>query len=220
MAQSFLKFLRGPTSGAAAALGRAQSAERIARHSTGFQEFSRQIAGQEGLVVLDLGPTSPRTIQYLTELGHKIYNEDVLMAAADPSLLRPAENGNAPTLDLERFFAENLIFRGEQFDAILCWDIPDFLPEPLVKPAIERLQSVIKPGGVLLGFFHTRDAGPEAPYYRYHITAPDALELQAVPRFRLQRIFNNRNIENLFGGFKSLKFFLARDHIREVLVVR
>src|ERR1041385_7611502 len=84
MAQSFLKFLRGPSTGAAAAPGRASSAERIARHSTGFNEFSRQIAGQEGLVVLDLGPTSPRNIQYLTELGHKIYNEDVLMAAADP----------------------------------------------------------------------------------------------------------------------------------------
>jgi hypothetical protein len=38
--------------------------------------------------------------------------------------------------------------------------------------------------------------------------------------FRLQRVFNNRNIENLFRDFASLKFFLARDNVREVLVVR
>ena len=85
---------------------------------------------------------------------------------------------------------------------------------------VERICSVLKPGGVLLAFFHTRDAGPEAPYFRYHIAGPDTLELQPVPRFRLQRVFNNRHIENLFHDYKSLKFFLARDYIREVLVVR
>ena len=48
----------------------------------------------------------------------------------------------------------------------------------------------------------------------------DQLELQQGPRFRLQRIFNNRNIEKLFQGFSSIKFFLARDNVREVLVVK
>ena len=40
------------------------------------------------------------------------------------------------------------------------------------------------------------------------------------PQFRLQRVFNNRHIENLFREFASLKFFLARDNVREVIVVR
>ena len=218
MAQSFLKMFRGSATGAAAASGALQH-NHVARHSTGLQEFNRYIAAQEGLTVLDLGPTSPRNIQYLTALGHKVYNEDVLMASLDPSLIKSGENG-ASAIDVERFFAENLLFRAQQFDAIFCWDVPDYLHEALVKPMIERLQSVLKPGGMLLGFFHTRDAGPETPYVRYHIPAPDSLDLQPVPRFRLQRIFNNRNIENLFVEFKSLKFFLARDHIREVVVVR
>jgi hypothetical protein len=38
--------------------------------------------------------------------------------------------------------------------------------------------------------------------------------------FTLQRVFNNRHIENLFRDFGSIKFFLSRDNIREVLVVR
>ena len=36
----------------------------------------------------------------------------------------------------------------------------------------------------------------------------------------LQRVFNNRHIETLFRDFASIKFFLSRDNIREVLVVR
>ena len=36
----------------------------------------------------------------------------------------------------------------------------------------------------------------------------------------LQRVFNNRHIENLFRDFASIKFFLSRDNVREVLVVR
>jgi SAM-dependent methyltransferase len=217
MTQSFLKMFRQGNSESAPPV-QAGRGERISRRSSGFQEFSKAIAGQEGLTILDLGPTSPRNIEYITSQGHKVYNEDVLSASIDPALLLPGDG--LPAVDVERFFAENLIFRGHLFDAVLCWDIPDYLHESLVKPMVERICSVLKPGGVLLGFFHTRDAGPDAPYFRYHIVGPDTLELQPVPRFRLQRVFNNRHIENLFSDYKSKKFFLARDYIREVLVVR
>jgi hypothetical protein len=36
----------------------------------------------------------------------------------------------------------------------------------------------------------------------------------------VQRALNNRNIETLFRDFASIKFFPARDNVREVLVVR
>ncbi len=214
----FFKLFRN-SSTTAGAPPSASSQERVSRHSTGFQKFTKVIHAGEGLAVLDLGPTSPDNIHCITSLGHKIYNVDVLLASTDPALLRKTEDG-AVTLDVEQFFAENLVFRGEQFDAVMLWSVADYLPEPLVKPLVERIHSVMRPGGMLLGFFHTKDAGPQAPYHRYHIAGPDTLELQQVPRFRLQRVFNNRHIENLFQNFKSLKFFLTRDHTREVLVVR
>jgi hypothetical protein len=34
------------------------------------------------------------------------------------------------------------------------------------------------------------------------------------------QIFNNRNLEKLFQEFSSVKFFLTRDHLREVIVKR
>jgi SAM-dependent methyltransferase len=193
---------------------------RISRRSTGFQEFIRAISAPEGQRILDLGPTSPTNLGFVTGLGHRAYNEDVLLESHDPGWMIPAEDGKTKRLDIERFMSENLNHEKELFDAVLLWDVPDYLDESLVKPVVERIHKITKPGGLLLGFFHTRDAGPDAPYYRYHIADKQTLELQRGPQFRLQRVFNNRHIENLFHDFGSIKFFLGRDKIREVLVVR
>ena len=219
MAQDLFRNLQASPSPGGGAPAPPASAERIPRHSTGLGEFTRMLAGQEEMRILDLGPTSPTNIARLTGLGHKAYNEDVLLASTSPSYAARTEEGK-PSTDVDRFLAENLTYTTTLFDAVLCWDIPDYLPEAVVRPSVERLHRVTKAGGVLLAFFHTRDAGPDAPYYRYHIVGDDQLELQQGPRFRLQRIFNNRNIEKLFQGFSSIKFFLARDNVREVLVVK
>lgn len=197
----------------------AQGTDAGSRRSSGLGELTRLLKGSEGLAILDLGPTSPANITHFTELGHRVYNEDVLLAAQNAEYKAKDTNGN-PTIDSDHFFRENLLFRNVKFDAVLCWDIPDYLAEPLVKPMVERIASVLNPKGYLLAFFHTKDAGPDAPYYRYHINGLDNLRLQRGPQFRLQRVFNNRHIENLFHDYASLKFFLARDNVREVLVVR
>ena len=142
----------------------------------------------------------------------------------------------AAILDSRKFLADNLVYPAAHFDAVLCWNLPDYLDESLVKPVVGRLWSVLKPGGMLLAFFHTRDAGPDSPCHRFHIVGADTLEMQkielrrearrgsnssaALDGFQLQRVFNNRHIENLFRDFASIKFFLARDNVREVLVVR
>ncbi len=123
-------------------------------------------------------------------------------------------------VDLGRYLNENLKHDREKFDAVMAWDVPDYLPEEVVKPTIERIHTIMKPGGILLAFFHTKDAGPDAPYFRYHIDDPQTLGLQPGPAFKLQRVFNNRHIENLFRDYASIKFFLGRDNIREVLVTR
>jgi len=176
-------------------------------------------AGDRKLCILDLGPTSPANIALITGMGARVFNEDILRESQDPSYLVKQEDGSLQ-IDPAKFFADNLNYAADQFDAILCWDVLDFLPESLVKPLVERLQVMLKLKGNLLAFFHTKDAGPDSLHSRHHIVPPDVLELEAVQGFRLQRIFNNRHIENLFSEFASRKFFLGRDNIREVLMVR
>ena len=192
---------------------------KISRRSTGFNEFIRSISREEGHSILDLGATSPANITFMTGLGHRFRQEDVLRLANDKSLI--VSNGEGGhSLDVDRYLRDNLCFGREEFDAVMFWDLADFLPEPLVKPLIERIHGAMKPGGILLAFFHTKDAGAEAPFYRYNIATRDTLELQQVRGFKLQRVFNNRHVENLFHDYGSIKFFLGRDNMREVLVTR
>ena len=206
-------------------------------------ELSRIWESAEGLCVLDLGSTSPTNIRHFTERGHRIYSEDLLTASTDPDLLMKGEEGKDDkgnvVLDSRKFLADNLVYPAAHFDVVLCWNLPDYLDESLVKPVVGRLWSVLKPGGMLLAYFHTRDAGPDSPCHRFHIIGPDLLEMKKIvlrretrrgptgaahtaisDGFQLQRVFNNRHIETLFRDFASIKFFLARDNIREVLVVR
>jgi SAM-dependent methyltransferase len=222
------KFFRNSEKSTGAEKMPREAGVRTQRHSGGFKEFMRSMAGREDLSVLDLGITSAGNISLLTNRGFGVRTEDLLGAASDPDLQITAEDGSK-TVDVDRFLKENLVFRGQVFDAVFFWDIADYLPEPLVKPVIEKICVAMKPGGILLAFFHTKDAGPNAPYSRYHIAGDDALDLQPVmvrngsgtpSLVKLQRVFNNRHIENLFRDYSSLKFFLARDNIREVLVVR
>jgi SAM-dependent methyltransferase len=218
-----MRFFRGTSSGGSAT-AQDQPPVRLTRRSSGLGELARLLASEEPLCVLDLGSTSAANIRYLTGRGHKIYSEDLLDGSTDPSLVTKDEQGN-PTLDSKRFLDENLAYQGTQFDVVLCWNLADYLDEGLVKPVVDRLWSLLKPGGMLLAFFHTREAGPDTPCYRFHIVGQDSLEMHPIRKevggqFRLQRVFNNRHIENLFRDFASIKFFLARDNMREVLVIR
>jgi SAM-dependent methyltransferase len=235
VSQNFMKFFRGSSGPEAIP---EQSSQKLSRRSSGLGELSRSWASAEGLCILDLGSTSPTNIRLFTGRGHRIYSEDLLTASTDPELSTKDEQG-AVVLDSRKFLADNLVYPAAHFDVVLCWNLPDYLDESLVKPVVGRLWSVLKPGGMLLAFFHTRDAGPDSPCHRFHIVGADTLEMTKVELrrearrgptgavhtaitdgFQLQRVFNNRHIETLFRDFASIKFFLARDNIREVLVVR
>jgi hypothetical protein len=193
--------------------------ERLQRRSVGFSEFIKWMARDEGLSILDLGSTSPANITFFIGLGHRFHQEDLLRVASDKSLIVPDGNGSK-TFDVDRFLNDNLRFEPEEFDAVLFWDLADYLPEALVKPVVERIHMSMKPSAMLFSFFHTKDAGAEVPFYRYNIATKDTLELQPAPSHKLQRVFQNRHVENLFHDFASIKFFLGRDNIREVLVIR
>jgi SAM-dependent methyltransferase len=209
----------------------AKPQDRLTRRSSAIAELARLLKAEETICVLDIGATSASNIRFFTERGHKIYSQDLLEASIDPSLLTRDEQGQQ-VVDSKAFVEQNLNYPNARFDLVLCWNLPDYMDENLVKPVVARLWSMMKPGGMLLAFFHTREAGPDAPYYRYHLTGTDLLEMHALNAKRdgrkehsakkvtLQRVFNNRHIENLFRDFSSIKFFLSRDNIREVLVVR
>ena len=196
---------------------RPPAASRV-RHSYGLQEFWAEIHSPAGLQILDLGSASQANVSFITGLGHKLYTEDLIRTLQDSAPAEPVEEENPE--EANRFFQENLKYGEGQFDGILCWDLFDFLADPLVKPLADRLYRSLKPGGTLLAFFHTGQAGQEVPLYQYSIQSEDTLRITGRGAGKLHRTFHNRTIENLFQRFTSLKFYLVRDNLREVIIVR
>ena len=206
----------GHAEGAPKATG--NGAGSLLRPSKGLREFCGAIRSPEGLQILDLGAASQSNINFITGLGHRLCTEDLnrcLELFSSRSLITAD-----PDTETDRFFRENLLYQPGQFDGILCWDLLDFVPDALVKPLVERLRQLIKPGGRLLTFFHSGQPGQLLPVCQYRIASAEQLQVSERAPGKLRRVFNNRGIESLFREFASLKFFLTKDSLREVVIAR
>ena len=73
--------------------------------------------------------------------------------------------------------------------------------------------------------FHStsRSSTPEATksdFCRYHLTDASKVDVQRAGEYPLLSTYTNRQIETLLAAFKSFHFFLGKDNVREVMVVR
>src|SRR5438132_1718435 len=125
VSQNLMKIFRGGTTGPQQQNASPATSQRLTRRSSGLVELSETLSGQEGLRVLDLGATSPGNIRYLTELGHKCYSEDVLLASFDASLVTKDDRGNQ-VLDKKGSFSGTLLYEPWLFEVVLCWNLPNY----------------------------------------------------------------------------------------------
>jgi len=190
------------------------------RPSRATEQFLQVIEESRGLSILDLGGANQSNITQLTALGHRLSSEDLILSLdaylSDPEV---APNPESPPL-VEDFLDQTLGREDSAFDAALVWDTLQFMPPFLLQPAIARLYRVLRPGAPVVAFFHADEKSPEVQLYSYRIHDPKTLNL--VPRGlrRRHQFFNNRGFERLFQQFDSIKFFLTRDSLREVIVRR
>jgi hypothetical protein len=194
---------------------------RIPRHSSGWQALLKHLQTQNGLRVLDIGPTSPQNINFLTEMGQSVYMADVVHESLrEEWKLPPAEEGEPPRFDVDGFFEQNLNFHGRQFDVVLLWATLDYVPAGLIEPLVSRLKDATLRDGKVLAIFHSKPTGPFTAYCRYHLTGASDIEMQESEPYPVQRVYTNRQIEKLFTGWSGYKFFLAKDNLYEVIITR
>lgn len=201
---------------------------RVSRLSNGLKEFLSQLDGIGRGHLLDLGPARQTTITFFIERGFKVYTEDLLvtwknfldvdekqMRELPPAADRPEMT---PAARAERFLESTLRYPADTFDAVLIWDLLDYLDSDLVSRLVVRMTSLVRDGGVALAIFHTRK--PEA-FHRYRVVDAQHLELIPAPcPFAPQRVYQNREISDLFGRFRSSKTFVGRDQLREGLFIK
>ncbi len=201
-------------SGTESRSGMAKVANRIPRVSSGWNHLLKSLRETEGQRILDIGPTSSTNINFLTGLGHSIYMANLVAEAADSKWIR--DDPDSP-FAVDEYLKENLGFSGREFDTVLLWDTLDYLVPMLRQAVITRLHQVMVPGGQLLAFFHIKQ---EPDLHRYHLRDDGQVESQMVGELAVREVLNNRQIENLFSSYGSYRFFLAKDNLREVVVIR
>ena len=190
------------------------------RHSHGLDQFCSSLEERPGLSILDLAGASQATISFLTNYGHRLYSDDFVHQMdqhfGDGDFY---ENQSNP-LKSGQFLETALDFPDETFDGVLVWDTLQFLTPPLLQIVVERLHRMLRPGSCLLAFFHAEERVDTIPTYSYRVTDHRTISLAPRGRRRPAQFFNNRSLEKLFQDFQSVKFFLTRDHLREVIVRR
>src|SRR6267378_2649373 len=127
------------------------------RVSNGLKEFLWNLDGLGRGTLLDLGPAWQTTLNFFIERGFRVSSEDILRGwkaflTEEETRLRE-DAGACETLDMTpsgratRFLAGNLQYPRATFDAVLLWDLLDYLEPTLVKQMVAILAELLRPGG-------------------------------------------------------------------------
>src|SRR2546429_8318187 len=181
------------------------------RVSNGLKEFLWNLDGLGRGTLLDLGPAWQTTLSFFIERGFRVSSEDILRGwkaflTEEERRLRD-EADASETLDMTssgratRFLAENLQYPRASFDAVLLWDLLDYLDPMLAKQTVANLTELLRPGGVILAMFHSKK--PE-DFQRYRVADSNSLQGISSPGLLpAQKGYQNRAIQELFTRFRT-----------------
>ena len=189
----------------------------VTRSSRGLEEFFGHIHGLSGLTLLDLGGATQQNVSFITDLGHRLYSENFLQILKETSGAEGMADQSNPGL-IDYFLRQALDYPEAHFDGVLIWDVLEYLAPPLLAAVVERLHKVVRPGAYMLAFFHADDKLEAVPHYAFRIQDVKNLQLLQQGTRRPMQLFNNRSLERLFTRSDSVKFFLTKDRLREVVV--
>ncbi len=198
------------------------------RVSNGLKEFLWLISDNGQGKILDLGAVFQSTVMFFIEKGFRLSTEDLLRSwkeflhAEEESMRNAAVgDGNARVSQgmlAGKFLETALQYPEDHFHGVLAWDLFDYLDAELLSRVMERLYAVMRPGGAVLASFHSR--APER-FNRYKVVDSQTLELVPTPTITVHaRVFQNREILDIFGKFRSSKTFVGRDQVREALLLK
>lgn len=188
------------------------------RPSRGLEEFFNYIRGQSGLTILDLGGATQQNVSFITNLGHRLYSEDFLRILHETFGEDGGVDQQSNPGQIDYFLRQALDYPEGQFDGVLVWDVLEYLSPALLAAVIERLHKIVRPKSYLLAFFHSDDKLDAVPYYTFRIQEVNTLQVAQHGVRRPAQLFNNRSLEKLFTHFESVKFFLTRERLREVII--
>ncbi len=188
------------------------------RNSRGLEQFFGNIRDVVGLNILDMAGANQENINFLTNLGHKLYASDLVRSIDDTFGSDLAEQNSAPRI--EHFLQANFNYLPDSFDGAILWDGLQFMTPALLAATVDRLHMIMRPGGYILAFFSANEKMSEVPAYTFRLVDAKSISVTERGVRPAGQVFNNRNLEKTFARFESIKFFLTRENLREVIVRR
>src|SRR5918992_5477155 len=156
--------------------------------SKAFPKFLTALTTQDSPVLLDFGPVLGPNVAFFGErLGCKLFIEDLVTEYG-----RHVAKGTTKTLP--ELFATRFRHADHSVDGILCWDFFDFLDKPAATALARQVLRMLRPGGVVMGFFCTASVA-HAPFTKYEIVDDKTLRHRAHPGPGARKhVLQNRDI--------------------------
>jgi SAM-dependent methyltransferase len=161
--------------------------------------------------VVDLGPVIGQNITFLGErVGCKIHVEDLFS-----DIDRHIHNDKLD--QLPEFLGGRFSLPDSSIDAVLGWDVFDYLAPMAATALASELMRILRPGGVFLGFFGAR-ASDNPQYTKYFIDDETHLRYRFYPSACTRRwVLQNRDINIMFAGLEICETVLLKSGVREIL---
>jgi len=164
-------------------------------------------------VLVDLGPVVGGNLTFFgDQLGCKIFVEDLFH-----DLDRHVRGGSADALPA--FLASRLPQPDGSIDAVLAWDVFDYLERPAAEALAGEPVRVLKPTGVLFAIFGTDKVEVGQPFYTRRLVVDEtALIHKEYPAaLGKQPPWLNRDLMRMLEPLTVAEQFLLKTHTREVL---
>jgi hypothetical protein len=190
------------------------------RNSSGLEQFVAALRERVSPRILDLSGANQANLDFLSRYGTLTSDEFANAMTTAFGIGPDFFAQQSDPLQVEAFCKLSLDYPLDTFDGLLVWDRLEYAGPELLGDTISHLHEIARPGALMLCYFHADSAAKTVPVTQYRIV--DAKTIQSAERemTRPTQFHSNRAIERMFQNFQSVKFFLTRDHIREVIVRR
>ena len=203
--------------------------QETTRVSNGLKDFLWNLDGLGHGTLLDLGAAWQTTLSFFIERGFRVTSDDLLRSWAnflgEQDKLAKEQAPKAedyaqrtPEAIAKKFLAENIEYPANSFDAVLLWDVLDYLEPTLARLAVANFTEMLRPGGVVFALFHSKK--PQS-FQRYRVMDTNTLQvLETKPIVPAQKVYQNREIQEMFGRYRTIKSYVGRDQLRESLFIK
>jgi SAM-dependent methyltransferase len=105
------------------------------------------------------------------------------------------------------------------FDGIVAWDLFNFYDPESARAVAADVARVLKPGGLVFAYFHSRSTDGAAGPARYRIVDETRLEAEPFSGRPLARhLYQNRDIEKMFTGLRIAELCFLKSGVREMVL--